>query len=334
MLDPFLVFDAYRQAAPTPAGGIGAGSDEEGLRFPAHAHRGFTELRYVLSGAIRHRDSCGNEGVTRPGGVQLFFAGRGAAHEENITTARRLVADAADGGATIPRTPPRDPLTNAPQHRAAWATVDPKFAFEGFQVWVNTPAALKDAPPRHRVVQHASFPVYRPADTKPFNAPPSYTPPPYAVVKVVAGVFGGLEGPLTGDVPGLLFLDVVKLQPRAVESLTVAVADENQHVIVYAYRGSVQVESPSDPDATQTLDEGEMAPLTPGLNVRLHAGEDAGGDVREASCLVLTAPRSGEPVFVGSGFAMATREALDAARRDLEEGRAGDCAGGGGNNAA
>jgi redox-sensitive bicupin YhaK (pirin superfamily) len=50
--------------------------------FPAHAHRGFETVTFVLEGGMRHRDSAGVKMVYRSGSVQWLTAGRGVLHEE------------------------------------------------------------------------------------------------------------------------------------------------------------------------------------------------------------------------------------------------------------
>jgi len=71
-LDPFLLLDAFRSDDP----------DDYIAGFPAHPHRGFETVTYLLSGRMRHRDNSGNEGVIEPGGVQWMTAGRGIVHSE------------------------------------------------------------------------------------------------------------------------------------------------------------------------------------------------------------------------------------------------------------
>lgn len=71
-LDPFLMFDAFRNEDP----------DDYIGGFPDHPHRGFETVTYMIAGRMRHRDSAGNEGLLGPGGVQWMTAGSGLIHSE------------------------------------------------------------------------------------------------------------------------------------------------------------------------------------------------------------------------------------------------------------
>jgi redox-sensitive bicupin YhaK (pirin superfamily) len=113
--------------------------------FPMHPHRGIETVTYMLDGSVRHRDSLGNAGVIGPGDVQWMTSGRGIMHEE------------------MPRR-------------------GPSGAVNGFQLWVNLPAALKMGPPRYQEVVAASIPAVKKDG---------------ASVRVVAGDFEGVSGPVT-----------------------------------------------------------------------------------------------------------------------------------------
>ena len=101
-LDPFLLLDAFRSDNP----------NDYIAGFPAHPHRGFETVTYLLDGRMRHKDSAGNEGVIEPGGIQWMTAGRGIVHSE--------MPEQEDG------------------------------RLEGFQLWVNLPASHKMTQPTYQ----------------------------------------------------------------------------------------------------------------------------------------------------------------------------------------
>lgn len=72
MLDPFLLFDDFRNDNPCD---FAAG-------FPWHPHRGIETITYVLNGTVDHGDSLGNEGSLGAGDVQWMTAGSGILHQE------------------------------------------------------------------------------------------------------------------------------------------------------------------------------------------------------------------------------------------------------------
>lgn len=72
MLDPFLLFDDFRNENP----------EDFKAGFPWHPHRGIETITYVLSGSVEHGDSLGNEGTLGAGDVQWMTAGSGIMHQE------------------------------------------------------------------------------------------------------------------------------------------------------------------------------------------------------------------------------------------------------------
>ncbi|HEX7031134.1 MAG TPA: pirin family protein [Gammaproteobacteria bacterium] len=71
-LDPFLMLDEFRSDR----------ADDYIAGFPAHPHRGFETVTYMLAGRMRHEDHLGNRGVIEGGGVQWMTAARGIIHAE------------------------------------------------------------------------------------------------------------------------------------------------------------------------------------------------------------------------------------------------------------
>lgn len=72
MLDPFLLFDDFRNEHP----------EDYAAGFPWHPHRGIETITYVLNGTVDHGDSLGNEGTLGAGDVQWMTAGSGILHQE------------------------------------------------------------------------------------------------------------------------------------------------------------------------------------------------------------------------------------------------------------
>src|SRR5690606_18336938 len=88
--------------------------------FPAHPHRGMETLSYLKHGSLEHQDHTGNKGMIHTGGAQWMSAGRGIIHSE--MPAREL-----------------DRL-------------------QGFQLWINLPAAQKMQAPKYRDVESNEIP--------------------------------------------------------------------------------------------------------------------------------------------------------------------------------
>jgi redox-sensitive bicupin YhaK (pirin superfamily) len=121
--DPFLLIDEMgpMDVAPNAAKG-----------FPAHPHRGFETVTYMLSGRFEHRDSRGNAGKIQPGDVQWMTAGSGLVHSEA----------------------PESEFQRTGGH------------LHGFQIWVNLPKRDKMMEPRYQEVPKAKIPEAQSADGK------------------------------------------------------------------------------------------------------------------------------------------------------------------------
>jgi redox-sensitive bicupin YhaK (pirin superfamily) len=113
-LDPFLMLDEFssEDAADYIAG------------FPAHPHRGFETVTFIVDGELTHRDSGGHESVIRAGGVQWMTAGSGLVHAE--------------------LSPPEFMERGGP--------------LEILQLWVNLPSRLKMTAPRYVGLQREDIP--------------------------------------------------------------------------------------------------------------------------------------------------------------------------------
>lgn len=60
---------------------------QAGKGFPSHPHKNMEIISIIKTGAITHKDSEGNKGITKEGEVQVMSAGNGIIHSEyNLTT--------------------------------------------------------------------------------------------------------------------------------------------------------------------------------------------------------------------------------------------------------
>jgi len=109
-LDPFLMLDEFASDNP----------DDYIAGFPAHPHRGFETVTYMLEGDFLHEDHLGHKGHLRGGGAQWMTAGRGIIHSEM-------------------------PLQQSGR-------------LHGFQFWINLPAAEKMKPAAYRDIQPEEIP--------------------------------------------------------------------------------------------------------------------------------------------------------------------------------
>lgn len=101
-VDPFLMLDEFSSDDP----------DDYLAGFPAHPHRGFETVTYMLVGNMLHEDHLGHRGELKGGGAQWMTAGRGIIHSE------------------------------MPQQQSG--------RMHGFQLWINLPAAEKMKPAAYR----------------------------------------------------------------------------------------------------------------------------------------------------------------------------------------
>jgi redox-sensitive bicupin YhaK (pirin superfamily) len=110
-VDPFLMLDEFYSDNP----------NDYIAGFPAHPHRGFETVTYMLDGHMRHEDHMGNRGDLGPGDVQWMTAARGIIHSE------------------------------MPQQSAG--------RMRGFQLWLNLPAKEKMKPAAYRDIPASAIPV-------------------------------------------------------------------------------------------------------------------------------------------------------------------------------
>lgn len=163
----------------------------------------------------------------------------------------------------------------------------------GFQLWVNLPAREKMKPASYRDIQPHEIPVVALAGG--------------GRIKVIAGTLTAdgrtTPGPIQGLTTAPLYLDV-ELPAGAVFSHSVR---NDDNVFLYPYEGSVRV--------------GGASVLTHNAGV-LSAGEriEVAAGTEGARFILLAARPLGEPVAQYGPFVMNTREEVEQAMRDYQNG--------------
>jgi hypothetical protein len=212
----------------------------------------------MLAGRMRHRDSAGNEGLLQNGGAQWMVAGAGVVHSE--------MPEQEDG------------------------------RMEGFQLWLNLPAADKMTAPWYRDLPSAEIP------TVALDHGGS--------VRVLAGSSHGVAGAITRPVTEPVYLDV---HLPAGQSFAQALP-AGHNAFVYVYRGEVSIGAGDD----RAVIEAQR------MGVLDNAGQSDGVIVRaeaDARFLLIAGRPLNEPIAQYGPFVMNTQEQIYQTLADFRDGR-------------
>ena len=216
--------------------------------FPTHPHRGIETVTYMLDGNVRHRDSLGNTGVIGPGDVQWMTSGRGILHEE------------------MPRRGPTG-------------------AINGFQLWVNLPAAQKMSTPRYQEVTSSTIPTVEQNGV---------------TVRVVAGEYAGVKGPVTEIAAQPLYMDVT-LAPNTNFELP---TPRGHFVVAYVFEGQGAF-GIDDANEGEWIPAVHMLVFEDGDSVRVQTGSES-----HVRFMLMAGAPFKEPIFPYGPFVMNTREEI------------------------
>ncbi|MDJ0654027.1 MAG: pirin family protein [Xanthomonadales bacterium] len=164
----------------------------------------------------------------------------------------------------------------------------------GFQLWINLPAAEKMKPAAYRDIPAEDIPSVR---------------EDRLAIKVIAGVYQGASGPVTGPINGLstepVFLDL-QLAPGARFEQDLP---EHHVAFVYPYEGSVEV-------GQEAMELGCRVAgiLSPGSRVSISTGTSA------ARLILLAGRPIGEPIVQHGPFVMNTSAEIQQALADYRDG--------------
>jgi len=222
--------------------------------FPNHPHRGFETITYMIAGRMLHRDSAGHEGLLENGGVQWMVAGSGIVHSE------------------------------IPQQEEG--------VMEGFQLWLNLPAAAKMCEPWYRDFSAEDLPAFTTTES--------------VRVIVIAGESHGVAGAMQRPVTEPVYLDLHFSRPSSFQQ---GLAHQC-NAFIYVYRGCIEI-------GGQTISSGRMAILG--------NDEQADGVIinaqEESRALLIAGKPLNERIVQYGPFVMNSEDEIRQAMLDYQAGR-------------
>ena len=209
----------------------------------------------MLAGRMRHHDNKGNKGLLGPGSVQWMTAARGIVHSE--------MPEQQDG------------------------------LMQGFQLWINLPAAEKMSEPRYKDIPAGDVPVVNTLGG--------------ATVKIVAAT-SPAKGTGAPVATAPLFLDI-ELPAGASFEADLA-GDDN--AFTFVFDGNAAIGATGD---AKTLQRGQIGLLGSGSSFQAKAGD------KGARLLLLAGRPLKEPVAKYGPFVMNTTAELHQAVADFQAGK-------------
>lgn len=171
----------------------------------------------------------------------------------------------------------------------------PSGRVDGFQLWVNLPADQKMSEPRYQEVAASNIPAVKKNGTQ---------------VRVVAGEFEGVGGPVTEIAAKPVYMDVL-LQPGTEFSHPIPAGHS---AIAYLFEGEGEFGIDLD-GGGETIAAVRMVVFGDGDHVRIRASENA-----EARFILIAGGPFREPIVPYGPFVMNTREEILQALDELKNG--------------
>jgi redox-sensitive bicupin YhaK (pirin superfamily) len=221
--------------------------------FPWHPHRGIETVTYMLAGDVEHEDSMGNKGRISSGDIQWMTAGSGILHQE--------MPQKYDG------------------------------TLNGFQLWVNLPAAHKMMDPRYQDIPRHLIPEF---DWKGIR------------IRLAAGTFGDYTGPVKDIIVKPVFMDIT-IPPGIQHTIEI---DPKHTAFTYVFEGNACF----DQTMKQPVKSGTLAKLVNGDEIFIASDQVA------TRFLLIAGKPLNEPIAWRGPIVMNTKEELYQAFTDYEEG--------------
>jgi quercetin 2,3-dioxygenase len=169
----------------------------------------------------------------------------------------------------------------------------------GFQLWLNLPARDKMTAPKYQEFGPERIPTAAPATG--------------VTARVIAGQVAGVKGPIIQPATDPTYLDL----GIAPDATFVQALPPDYAAFLYVFEGTVHVGA--EPGATR-VGTHQLAVLGEGEEMRL-TGVSAGSDGKTARAILVAGRPLREPVAKYGPFVMNTREELQQAFEDFQNGR-------------
>ncbi len=167
---------------------------------------------------------------------------------------------------------------------------DPELSILGTQLWLNLPRAHKMTAPAYRDITAADVPIYDASDV---------------LVRVLAGSFRGVTGPVKGTYVDPVYLDIT-IHPHGTFSMDIPQKDT---VFLFLLEGAIEFHK----------DHAAGAPVVRGI--LLNDGEQVSFHSEFGARVFLIAGKPlGEPIAWGGPIVMNTQEELQTAFQQLQNG--------------
>ncbi len=166
----------------------------------------------------------------------------------------------------------------------------------GFQLWINLPKTQKMATPEYQEFDRDDIPVENSDDG--------------VTIHVIAGSTAeGTTGPVKNIHTEPLYLDIEFEQGSVLHQPI----EQHANACIYVYEGSAEVMAPDHPSAV--LQRGMLGMLSSGDGIHIRAIKP------DTRALLLAAQPLNEPVARGGPFVMNTREEVQQAFQDFNNGK-------------
>src|SRR5262245_50029651 len=165
----------------------------------------------------------------------------------------------------------------------------------GFQLWVNLPAKLKMIEPRYQNIESAQIPVIKKENG--------------VIIRVITGEVNGAAGPVKGVAIAPLYMDVfVPSRTSFVQAL-----DPEHTVFAYIFEGSAKF-SADEKDKEKLIDHPRLVVFGEGDSIEVITTDNP------VRFLLVSGKPLHEPVARYGPFVMNTRQEIERALRDLQQG--------------